>query len=138
MRFNSSAQAAAAVVQNDGYKPREERSWEEFHPDLDIDAKLQLFSASDVDALPPAVPETPAAPLSANGSINGVHGALTPTSTRALTPNGTANATYEEKTRQAAARPCGILCCTSSIQFTSFDQQWNDTCNRKNSASSKL
>jgi NuA3 HAT complex component NTO1 len=26
MRFNSSAQAAAAVVQNDGYKPREERS----------------------------------------------------------------------------------------------------------------
>jgi len=106
MRFNSSAQAAAAVVQNDGYKPREERSWEEFHPNLDIDAKLQLFTASDVDALPAAVPETPAAPLSANGSINGVHGALTPTSARALTPNGTVNgATMLSGTPPTKRRP---------------------------------
>ncbi|KAI6246396.1 hypothetical protein HI914_05411 [Erysiphe necator] len=48
MRFSSAAQAAA-VVQNDGYKPREERAWEEFHPNLDIDLPLRAFSASEVD-----------------------------------------------------------------------------------------
>lgn len=90
MRFNSSAQAAAAVVQNDGYKPREERSWEEFHPNLDIDAKLLVLSASQVDGLLPSIPGTPGAPPSANGSINGLNRSETPTDTRALTPNDAA------------------------------------------------
>ncbi len=48
-RYSSAAAAAAAVVQGDGYKPREERSWEEFHQDLDIDAKFAVYSAEDVD-----------------------------------------------------------------------------------------
>jgi NuA3 HAT complex component NTO1 len=48
-RFSSAAAAAAASQANDGYKPREERSWEEFHPDLDIEQSLDLFSADEVD-----------------------------------------------------------------------------------------
>ncbi|KAI9789083.1 MAG: nuA3 HAT complex component nto1 [Candelina submexicana] len=48
-RYSSAAAAAAAVVQGDGYKPREERGWEEFHPDLDIDAKLAVYDAAEVD-----------------------------------------------------------------------------------------
>ncbi|KAL8763551.1 MAG: hypothetical protein Q9184_000677 [Pyrenodesmia sp. 2 TL-2023] len=48
-RFSSAAAAAAAVVQGDGFKPREERSWEEFHQDLDLEAKFPVFSADEVD-----------------------------------------------------------------------------------------
>jgi NuA3 HAT complex component NTO1 len=49
-RYDSSAAAAAtAMTQNEGYKPREERSWEEFHNDLDIDTPLVMFSAEEVD-----------------------------------------------------------------------------------------
>lgn len=51
-RFDSAAAAAAAATGVvDGYKPREERSWEEFHPDLDIDGHLQPFTADDVDGI---------------------------------------------------------------------------------------
>lgn len=48
-RYSSAAAVAAAVVQGDGYKPREERGWEEFHPDLDVDAKLAIYQAEDID-----------------------------------------------------------------------------------------
>jgi NuA3 HAT complex component NTO1 len=48
-RYSSAAAAASAMSQNDGYKPREERSWEEFHPDLDIEAEFLVFPAEDVD-----------------------------------------------------------------------------------------
>ena len=48
-RFSSAAAAAAAVVQGDGFKPREERGWEEFHQDLDIGAQFPVFSADEVD-----------------------------------------------------------------------------------------
>lgn len=47
-RYSNSADAAAAITQNDN-KPREERGWEEFHPDLDIDVDLQVFTADEVD-----------------------------------------------------------------------------------------
>lgn len=50
-RFTSSAAAALAASQGDGYKPREERGWEEFHPKLDIDASLAVFSAKEVDGV---------------------------------------------------------------------------------------
>ncbi|KAF2709795.1 hypothetical protein K504DRAFT_491214 [Pleomassaria siparia CBS 279.74] len=53
-RSSSAAAVAAAVAQNDGYKPREERGWEEFHPDLDIDADFPVFSADQVDGVSPA------------------------------------------------------------------------------------
>lgn len=54
-RFTSSTAAALALQQGDGYKPREERGWEEFHPDLDIDGKLAVFTSAEVDAVDPAV-----------------------------------------------------------------------------------
>ncbi|PWY90730.1 hypothetical protein BO70DRAFT_328624 [Aspergillus heteromorphus CBS 117.55] len=53
-RFGSSTAAALALQQGDGYKPREERGWEEFHPDLDIDAKFAVFGADEVDRPPPS------------------------------------------------------------------------------------
>jgi NuA3 HAT complex component NTO1 len=47
-----------ALQQGDGYKPREERGWEEFHPDLDIDAKIAVFNAEEVDQPAPSTPIT--------------------------------------------------------------------------------
>lgn len=52
-RYSSAAAAAAASQASDGYKPREERSWEDFHPDLDIDAGLLLYTADEVDGRVP-------------------------------------------------------------------------------------
>lgn len=77
MRFTSAAQAAA-VVQSDGYKPREERAWEEFHPNLVIDAPLRAFGTDDVEGITsrPVTPVGP--PLSADGSTNGMNGLHTP------------------------------------------------------------
>lgn len=49
MRYSSAAAAAAASQASDGYKPREERSWEDFHPELDIDAGLPIYTADEVD-----------------------------------------------------------------------------------------
>lgn len=48
--YNSSADAAA-TMQSDGYKPREERGWEEFHPDLDLEQQLLMFTADEVDGV---------------------------------------------------------------------------------------
>lgn len=48
-RYSNSSSAAAASQASDGYKPREERSWEDFHPDLDLDAELTVFCADEVD-----------------------------------------------------------------------------------------
>lgn len=73
-RYSSSTAAALAIQQGDGYKPREERGWEEFHEDLDIEAKLMVFSAEEVDGTTPQQPlpngqSTPnASPLPADGN----------------------------------------------------------------------
>ncbi|KAL4775996.1 enhancer of polycomb-like-domain-containing protein [Aspergillus nidulans var. acristatus] len=53
-RFGSSTAAALALQQGDGYKPREERGWEEFHPELDIDAQFPVFPSTEVDRPPPS------------------------------------------------------------------------------------
>ncbi|KAE8356214.1 enhancer of polycomb-like-domain-containing protein [Aspergillus coremiiformis] len=53
-RFGSSTAAALALQQGDGYKPREERGWEEFHPDLDIETKFVVFPAEEVDKPAPS------------------------------------------------------------------------------------
>ncbi|KAJ4358490.1 uncharacterized protein N0V89_003074 [Didymosphaeria variabile] len=60
-RSSSAAAVAAAVAQHDGYKPREERGWEEFHQTLDIDLELPIFSADQVDGTSPpeSAPGTP-------------------------------------------------------------------------------
>lgn len=47
-RYSTATAAAAAV---DGYKPREERGWEEFHPDLDLDSDLAVVPSEYVDGL---------------------------------------------------------------------------------------
>lgn len=60
MQISSAAAVAAAVVQSEGYKPREERGWEEFHPNLDIDATFMVFHADDVDGTAKSIPITPA------------------------------------------------------------------------------
>ncbi|KAI9817977.1 MAG: nuA3 HAT complex component nto1 [Thelocarpon impressellum] len=57
--YSSAAAVAAAVVHGDGYKPREERGWEEFHPHLDIDASLPVYSADDVDGIAASGPTPP-------------------------------------------------------------------------------
>lgn len=61
MQISSAAAVAAAVVQSEGYKPREERGWEEFHPNLDIERSFMLFHAEDVDGTAKPAPETPLA-----------------------------------------------------------------------------
>lgn len=66
--FNSAAATTAAVVQGDGFKPREERSWEEFHQDLDIEVKFPIFSAFEVDGV--ANPAT--TPCLNEKSLNGI------------------------------------------------------------------
>ena len=75
MRFTSAAQAAA-VVQSDGYKPREERAWEEFHPDMDIEACLRAFTADEVEGTRTVSPAGVAG--SADGSVSGASGVNTP------------------------------------------------------------
>ncbi|KAI1511226.1 PHD finger domain-containing protein [Pyrenophora tritici-repentis] len=67
-RSSSAAAVAAAVAQNDGYKPREERSWDEFHPDLDIDAEFPVYTADLIDGVSPADSDS-GTPL--NGSSTG-------------------------------------------------------------------
>ncbi|RDA90072.1 hypothetical protein CP533_2912 [Ophiocordyceps camponoti-saundersi (nom. inval.)] len=74
VRWGSAAAAmAASVKQAEDYKPREERGWEEFHPNLDIERPFVVFLADEVDGashLTPATPaaQTPGTPL-ANGSV---------------------------------------------------------------------
>lgn len=48
-RYSSAAAAATAMTQSDNFKPREERSWEEFHNDLDIEAEFAIYTAEEVD-----------------------------------------------------------------------------------------
>jgi NuA3 HAT complex component NTO1 len=47
-RYSTATAAAAAV---DGYKPREERGWEEFHPDFDLESDLAVIASEEVDGL---------------------------------------------------------------------------------------
>ena len=67
-RYSSANAAAAAVIQGDGFKPREERGWEEFHQDLDIAAKFPVFSADEVDGIA-QLPKTPSQKLMNGDSI---------------------------------------------------------------------
>lgn len=81
MRFSSAAQAAA-VVQSDGYKPREERGWEEFHPNLDIEGALRAFTVNEIQGIPESRPVTPGA-TSAEGTAAGAPGGEIPTEVEA-------------------------------------------------------
>ncbi|KAB5558597.1 hypothetical protein GE09DRAFT_1221697 [Coniochaeta sp. 2T2.1] len=69
-QLSSAAAVAAAVVHNEGYKPREERGWEEFHPNLDIEATFMVFRAEEVDGAPqnPQPPQGSEAPVNGTGA----------------------------------------------------------------------
>ncbi|KAG8527058.1 uncharacterized protein KY384_008487 [Bacidia gigantensis] len=58
-RISSAAAAAAAVAHGDGFKPREERGWEEFHQDLDIEASFPVFCSYEVDGIKKTPLKTP-------------------------------------------------------------------------------
>ncbi|KAH8673896.1 hypothetical protein BX600DRAFT_378637 [Xylariales sp. PMI_506] len=97
MQISSAAAVAAAVVQSEGYKPREERGWEEFHPNLDIEATFMVYHAEDVDGTARSIPGTPtghgtAPDISSIGSplkdINGIPGSVT------NTPSAQGNGTF--------------------------------------------
>lgn len=79
-RFSSAAAAAAAVVHGDGFKPREERGWEEFHQDLDIEAKFPIFDADEIDGIakPTSTPsltrQISGSPMMVNGHSPAIDG----------------------------------------------------------------
>ncbi|KAH8658827.1 hypothetical protein BGZ60DRAFT_507423 [Tricladium varicosporioides] len=83
MRFSSAAQVAA-VVQSDGYKPREERAWEEYHPNLDIEGPLRAFNLNEIEGIQESRPVTPSAVTSAEGSVAGTNGMVTPNGVEAF------------------------------------------------------
>jgi len=88
-QFSSAAAVAAAVVQSEGYKPREERGWEEFHPNLDIEAPFMIFRSEDVDGVAKSIPPTPAGAnqgTPANGASTPVKDANGASASAANTP----------------------------------------------------
>ena len=95
MRWGSAAAMAASVKQAEDYKPREERSWEEFHPNLNIDAGFMVFRSEDVDGPPPNALGTPAAQPPATPR----HGSATPArNTHPGSASGTPNASAAGET----------------------------------------
>ncbi|ROT40387.1 hypothetical protein SODALDRAFT_376179 [Sodiomyces alkalinus F11] len=86
VQYSTAAAAAAAVAQSEGYKPREERGWEEFHPNLDIDATFMMFRSEDVDGLTQPRPATPAVPSSVDPDSSTPLREVNPSST-GNTPN---------------------------------------------------
>ncbi|KAF9874008.1 bromodomain and phd finger-containing protein [Colletotrichum karsti] len=89
MEFSSAAAVAAAVAENEGYKPREERGWEEFHPKLDIEATFMVFRSEEVDGLPlPPAKSPPSTPLVARPSTP-MNGSSTPL--KEMNPASTGN-----------------------------------------------
>lgn len=85
MRWGSAAAMAASVKQAEDYKPREERSWEEFHPNLDIEGAFLVLRADEVDGLPQEAPATP----KAHTPGTPLNGSLTPS--RNMNPASTGN-----------------------------------------------
>ncbi|KAM5351350.1 hypothetical protein ACJ41O_004073 [Fusarium nematophilum] len=72
MHWGSAAAMATAVKQAEDYKPREERSWEDFHPNLDIEGAFLVLRSEDVDGIPQRTPESSAVQVSGtplNGSM---------------------------------------------------------------------
>ncbi|TDZ23651.1 NuA3 HAT complex component NTO1 [Colletotrichum orbiculare MAFF 240422] len=88
VEFSSAAAVAAAVAENEGYKPREERGWEEFHPKLDIDATFMVFRSEQVDGLPVPTKSPPGTPAAARPSTP-MNGSSTPL--KEMNPASTGN-----------------------------------------------
>lgn len=72
MHWGSAAAMATAVKQAEDYKPREERSWEDFHPNLDIEGTFLVLRSEEVDGIPQETPDSSAIQTSGtpmNGSM---------------------------------------------------------------------
>ena len=71
-RYSTSAAAQQAATHGDGYKPREERGWEEFHADLDLESDFAVIMSEEVDGLvkKPVVGED-GEPVEADGQATG-------------------------------------------------------------------
>ncbi|KAM0301130.1 hypothetical protein ACHAPM_005348 [Fusarium culmorum] len=63
MQWGSAAAMATAVKQAEDYKPREERSWEDFHPNLDIEATFLVLRSEQVDGIPQEQPDMSTVPM---------------------------------------------------------------------------
>ncbi|PTB46455.1 hypothetical protein M441DRAFT_63732 [Trichoderma asperellum CBS 433.97] len=100
MRWGSAAAMAASVKQAEDYKPREERSWEEFHPNLDIELPFVIFAADDVDGVvAQEAPNTPA--LDAPPPTTPHLDSMTPS--KSVNPASTGNTPNPQATRSAEA-----------------------------------
>ena len=84
--FGFAAAVAASVKQADDYKPREERSWEEFHPHLDIESPFMVFRSEEVDGIPQ---DTIAASTAETHGTPLLNGSMTPS--RQINPASTGN-----------------------------------------------
>ncbi|KAH7126845.1 hypothetical protein B0J11DRAFT_287623 [Dendryphion nanum] len=112
-RSSSAAAVAAAVAQSDGYKPREERGWEEFHPDLDIETDFVVFSADLVDGISPVVstPTTPQNGFSSQYAIESGASAILDEALRRQVvhdddlPNGRFNGFMSPSMKRRVGRP---------------------------------
>ncbi|KAH7170325.1 hypothetical protein EDB81DRAFT_676825 [Dactylonectria macrodidyma] len=85
MHWGSAAAMAASVKQAEDYKPREERSWEDFHPNLDIEVAFIVLRSEDVDGIITEAPGTPIAQTLGTP----INGSSTPS--RQLNPASTGN-----------------------------------------------
>lgn len=86
MHWGSAAAMAASVKQAEDYKPREERSWEDFHPNLDIEGTFMILRADEVDGIPHGSPTTPAATQTPGPPLN-----ISMTPSRQVKPSSTGN-----------------------------------------------
>ncbi|EPE03491.1 bromodomain containing 1 [Ophiostoma piceae UAMH 11346] len=97
--------------EHEGYKPREERGWEEFHPNLDIETTFMVFRSEEVDgtakpAYNAIIPATNYATNSASSSsfMTLTAGLSFSTSTAASSfANGTTDVAADISSKDAAA-----------------------------------
>ncbi len=118
-QFSSAAAVAAAVVQSEGYKPREERGWEEFHPSLDIETTFMVFRAEEVDGTAARQPATTATPTASGTAgtpfANGIAGSSSADGDAAMertdlgTPHGAAGDTSVPALSAASSNAADVL-----------------------------
>ena len=82
-RYSTAAAAASAVAAHgDGYKPREERGWEEFHADLDLDADFAVIYSEEVDGRVKKPPKIQEGEDNADDEDELAYGVMTPSRKR--------------------------------------------------------
>lgn len=103
INYGPTSTSATAVPHNEGYKPREERGWEEFHPQLDIDLQMSVYTADEVDGTTEARPSTPTE--ANNNSITVITTPMTAANIEEQTPGGSTNGDTLPKEPLTTPRP---------------------------------